>query len=78
MRFLKNIGDVNAFWATVDKCAGEVILRSASGDEELNLKSVMSRYIAVAKLIEEHGDEYEIFCMNSADEHFFMEYFQQR
>ncbi len=77
MKLLKNTNDVENLIRDVDRCRGDVILRSGDGREEYNLKSVLSRYIAIGQLCKEHGDEYEIFCMNRDDEptmlHFFTE-----
>ena len=59
MMLLKNIKDVNLLINAVDKCSGAVILRSVDGNEEFNLKSKLSQYIAIGKLCAEHGDEYK-------------------
>ena len=77
MMLLKNIKDVNLFINSLDKCSGTVILRSIDGSEELNLKSKLSQYIAIGRLCEEHGDEYEVFCLNKADEHFMLNFFSE-
>ena len=45
------------------------------GREVFNLKSVMSRYIAIGRLCDDHGDEYEVFCMNREDERFLIQFF---
>lgn len=76
MRLLKNIKDEDKFWSAIDKCKYDVQLRSADGSETLNLKSVMSRYIAIGKLADEHGDEYEIYC-DSIDEPIMLEFFYE-
>lgn len=68
MKMLKNMKNVNALQAAIANCKDSVILRSADGREEFNLKSVMSQLVGIARLCEEHGDEYEVFCMNRADE----------
>ena len=44
---LHNIGEVNDFLETVDRCEGDVWLESAEGDK-LSLKSSLRRYIAIA------------------------------
>ena len=75
MMLLKNIRDVNLLIAAVEKCSGEVILRSIDGSEEFNLKSKLSQYMAIARLCDEHGDEYEIFCMNKNDEGYLLNFF---
>lgn len=67
MMLLKDLKDIESFKTAVDACRGQVVLRSMDGTEEFNLKSQLSRYIAIGKLCEEHGDEYEVFCMNRDD-----------
>ena len=76
MMLLKNIKDVDLFINSLDKCKGTVILRSIDGTEEFNLKSKLSQYIAIGRLCEERGDEYEIFCCNRADENYMLGFFR--
>lgn len=68
MKMLKNMKNVNALLTAVAICKGDVILKSADGKEEYNLKSALSQLIGLARLCEDHGDEYEMFCMNHEDE----------
>ena len=75
MMLLKNLRDVDLLIRAVDQCTGTVILRSVDGIEEFNLKSKLSQYIAIGKLCEEHGDEYEVFCSNKADESYMLGFF---
>lgn len=75
MMLLKNAKDIDLLIEYVSKCTGDVILRSVDGKEEFNLKSVLSRYVAISRLCEEHGDEYEIFCSNRQDEIYMMQFF---
>ena len=77
-RFLKDIQDLEAFRAAVAKCEGDVWLRSADGKEEFNLKSQLSAYLALGKLLESHGDEYEIFCGRLNDEGNLLKYFYDK
>ena len=72
---LKNACDVNALVDAVAKCNGDVLLRSVDGREEFNLKSTLSQYIGIARLCEEKGDQYEIFCMDRNDEGRMMQFF---
>lgn len=65
---LMNMKDVNALQAAIANCKGSVILRSVDGREEYNLKSCISQLVGIARLCEEHGDEYEVFCTNRTDE----------
>ena len=51
---LHNIGEVNDFLETVDRCKGDVWLESAEGDK-LSLKSSLRRYVAIADLIRDRA-----------------------
>ena len=77
MKMLKNMKNVNALQTAIANCKDSVILKSADGREEYNLKSVMSQLIGIARLCEEHGDEYEVFCMNRADEGNLLDFFRE-
>lgn len=77
-KFLKNINDLEAFRHAVEQCKGDVILRKNDGSEEFNMKSSLSAYIAWGKLADECGSDYEIFCMNHADEGNLLKYFYER
>lgn len=68
MMLLKNAFDINTLMSAIDKCNGDVILRSADGTESFNLKSTLSKYIAIGELCKEQGDQWEVFCMNKNDE----------
>jgi len=68
MKLLKNEKDIKTLIQDVDRCHGDVILRSGDGCEEYNLKSALSRYMAIGELCKEHGDEYEMFCMDPDDQ----------
>ena len=52
----------------IKDCNEDVYLRKNDGTENFNLKSVLSEYIALGKLCDEHGEDYEIFCNSPADE----------
>lgn len=75
MMLLKNVHDVNAFLKAINRCRGDVILRSSDGKEELDLKSKLSQYVAIERLHRDCGDAYEIFCMNKADESYLLAFF---
>lgn len=75
MMLLKNATDVQKLIEAVSKCSGDVILRSVDGSEEFNLKSTLSQYMGIARLCEERGDEYEVFCMNVSDEPYLLQFF---
>lgn len=71
---LKNIKEVDSFKAIVEECSGSVWLESPDGSR-LNLKSILSQYVAIGSLIVEAGDKLELYCSNSEDEAKFIEYF---
>lgn len=64
---LNNIKDVETFLAAVNACQSDVYLKSLEGDV-FNLKSSLSQYIAVGRLIEESGDDLELFAQTREDE----------
>ena len=64
---LCNITDVQKFLAAVNSCENDVYLKSQEGDV-FNLKSSLSQYIAVGRLIEESGDDLELFAQTREDE----------
>lgn len=65
---LKNAKDIEALRAAIKQCEGEVLLKSCDGSETFNMKSTLSEYIAIGKLLEERGDTYEFFCARPEDE----------
>ena len=77
MKMLKNKTEVEALREAVSKCEGDVILKSMDDTEQYNLKSEISMIIALSKLCAEKGDEYEVFCMNHADEGNMLEFFHE-
>ncbi len=65
---LRTDADINAFLEAVKKCSGPVFLVSPEGDQ-YNLKSTLTTiYIAMGKLLEEQGDNLELFTQNKEDE----------
>ena len=77
MKMLKNMNNVNALMTAVANCTDSVLLKSADGREEYNLKSALSLFIGIGRLCGEHGDEYEVFCTNRADEGFLLKFFRE-
>lgn len=77
MMLLKNAHDIDSLLTAVSKCRGDVILRNINQYEEFNLKSTLSRYIAIGELCKEHGDEYEVYCMDKADEGYMIQFFME-
>jgi len=76
-RFLKNIQDLDAFRKAVLSCHGDVWLRKNDGTEEFNLKSQLSQYIALGRLCEDHGSDYEVFCQFATDEANLLKFFHE-
>ena len=64
---LNNITDVQKFTAAINACKSDVYLRSQEGDQ-FNLKSSLSQYIAIGRLLEESGDSLELFAQTREDE----------
>ena len=64
---LSNITDVQKFTAAVNACQGDVYLKSVEGDV-FNLKSSLSQYIAIGRLIEDAGENLELFAQTREDE----------
>ena len=77
MKMLKNMNNVNALMTAVASCTDSVLLKSPDGREEYNLKSALSLLIGIGHLCGEHGDEYEVFCTNRADEGYLLNFFRQ-
>ncbi len=64
---LTNVKDVQKFIQVIDACEHDVYLKSQEGDV-FNLKSSMSQYIALGRLLEENGDTLELFADSKEDE----------
>ena len=64
---LTNVKDIEKFVAAVNECENGIYLKSPEGDV-FNLKSSMSRYVAIGRLIEESGDSLELFADSREDE----------
>ena len=71
---LTNEIQIHDFLKAVDEAKAAVYLRSEAGDC-YNLKSPLSRYVAMGALLSEHGDELELFCDAKADEILFLRFF---
>ena len=76
MMLLRNAKEIDTLIEAVNRCRGDVLLRSTDGKEEFNLKSVLSRYIAIGELCKDHGDRYEVYCMERSDEGYMLQFFQ--
>ncbi len=64
---LKNVKEVEQFRKAVKECTGDVYLKSVDGDV-FNLKSALSEYIALGRLLSEQGDSLELFASTREDE----------
>ena len=73
MKLRKEI-EITDFLQAVNSAKGIIWLISDQGDK-YNLKSTLSRYVAIAAMIGEHAEELELFCVNKADEPLFYEFF---
>ena len=64
---LQNIHEVEDFRKVIHACKDDVYLKSQEGDV-FNLKSAMSEYIALGRLLSEQGDSLELFATSREDE----------
>lgn len=70
-----NATEVNDFMSTVESCKGTVWLASPMGDKFV-LNSEFSRYVAMAALLEDKGEQLELFCADHEDEAKFFRFFE--
>lgn len=73
---LKNEIEIIDFLSAIESASGAVWLESVEGDR-YNLKSTLSQYVAIAAMIENHANELELYCSNSADEGLFYTFFAE-
>ena len=71
---LTEINEVESFLEICKKATGNVYVVSSYGDR-YNLKSTLSQYVAIGKLIDENYESLELFCDNKDDEPLFFEFF---
>lgn len=64
---LKNIKEVEEFRKVIKSCEKDVYLKSPEGDV-FNLKSSLSEYIALGRLLSEAGDFLELYANCAEDE----------
>ena len=64
---LKNVNQVNKFKEVNNECTGNVYIHTPQGDV-FNLKSALSEYSEMGRLLDEHGDELELFADLREDE----------
>lgn len=70
---VKNLNDVASFNEAISRCKGDVWLESIYGDR-YNLKSDLSRYIAMADLLRDKDGELELFARLPEDQGILMEF----
>ena len=73
MKFTKAT-EVHDFMSTVENCDGTVWLESPMGDKFV-LNSEFSRYVAMAALLEDKGEQLELFCQLEEDRAKFYKFF---
>ncbi len=73
---LKNQAAANEFMRIAMSAKGNVELRTQDGNR-IVLKSMLSRYVAIDKLLNEHGNELELYCESREDEAEFMKLFKE-
>lgn len=71
---IKNKEQLKEFLNVVDKCKNDVYLMSVYGDR-YNLKSELSKYVAIGDLLTSRGEYLEVFCNDKSDEGIFEKYF---
>ena len=72
---LTNSKEIMEFRFAIAKCKNDVWLEDAEGNK-FNLKSVISQYIALGELLQDKGEQLELFCSNPEDETHFMKFFK--
>lgn len=72
---LRSDVEVSAFERAVQKSHSTVWLIGSDGSR-FNLKSFISRYVALALLIQNCNNDLELFCDNKSDEANFFEFFR--
>ena len=73
MKFTKAT-EVHDFMSTVENCKGTVWLESPMGDKFV-LNSEFSRYVAMAALLADKGEQLELFCQLDEDKGKFYKFF---
>ena len=73
---LSNEIEITEFLKAIEQAKSAVYLRSIEGDC-YNLKSPLSRYVAIGTLVSDHGNELELFCDIPSDEGLFLRFFHE-
>ena len=75
MKIKKEI-ELADFLKAIAQAHGAVWLTSIEGDQ-YNLKSTLSRYVALGALISERSNDLELFCQLPEDEPLFLQFFAE-
>lgn len=73
---LKSSKEIKAFEEAINKSRGEVWLETPEGDK-LNLKSLYCKYIAIDRMLEDRGEDLELYCQLKEDEMNFFQFFNK-
>ena len=75
---LFNVKDTEEFFKVVDQCKGTVELVSSQGDR-LNLKSELTKYIAISKLFSDNTfiNDMELVASEPEDIQFLLQYMME-
>ena len=73
---LKPVIDLDAFRRAIRSCNGAVFLKSSEGDV-FNLKSTLSEYIALGRLLHEQSGALELFVVLREDMPLMREFVQE-
>lgn len=71
---LTNVKQIEEFLSAVNSSTGDIFLTSIYGDK-YNLKSELSKYLAIAALLGDRGQELELWCASKEDENNFRKFF---
>lgn len=73
---IRNVNQLDDFLSAVNKCKGDVYLKSTDGDV-FNLKSRLSQYVAIGALLDDECERLELFCDKTEDEGYFYKFFAE-
>ena len=73
---LKNNIEIRDLLKTIDLCQGNVWLESKEGDR-INLKSELSKYVALGQLIKNNSNDLELFCSYREDTALLLKFFDK-
>lgn len=69
--------EVHLFREAIKQCKKDVYLLKNDKSEQFNLKSEISEFRAIGRLLEKHGDEYELFCTDPSDTGHMLAFFEE-